>query len=199
MSKAFEKIRNTDLEQLRARWSKLATCIDMHTGGEPLRVVIDGTPPLTGTTILAKRRQMIEQFDSFRKLLMWEPRGHADMYGCLLLPPERPDSDFGVLFMHNEGYSTMCGHGIIGLVKVGLDCGLLELPEGRDEVRIDSPAGRVTARPTVVDGRVREVAFENVPSFVLAPDQRVDVPGLGEVRYDLAYGGAFYAYVTKVK
>ena len=117
MSKAFEKIRNTDLEQLRARWSKLATCIDMHTGGEPLRVVIDGTPPLTGTTILAKRRQMIEQFDSFRKLLMWEPRGHADMYGCLLLPPERPDSDFGVLFMHNEGYSTMCGHATLAIAK----------------------------------------------------------------------------------
>ena len=183
-----------------ARWSPPEgwpryRVIDAHTAGEPLRVITGDFPALEGSTILELRRDARERHDAVRRALMLEPRGHADMYGAVLTPPVTEDGDVGVLFLHNEGYSTMCGHGIIGLVKVGLDCGLLELPEGRDEVRIDSPAGRVTARPTVVDGRVREVAFENVPSFVLAPDQRVDVPGLGEVRYDLAYGGAFYAYV----
>ena len=136
--------------------------------------------------------------DHVRRALMLEPRGHADMYGAVLTPPATDDGDVGVLFLHNEGYSTMCGHGIIGLVKVGLDCGLLDVPDGRSEVRIDSPAGRITARPTLEGERVGEVAFENVPSFVLAPEQQADVPGVGKVAYDLAYGGAFYAYASVV-
>ena len=195
MSKAFEKIRNTDLEQLRARWRKLATCIDMHTGGEPLRVVIDGTPPLTGTTILAKRRQMIEQFDSFRKLLMWEPRGHADMYGCLLLPPERPDSDFGVLFMHNEGYSTMCGHATLAIAKLAVLMQWVDLEEPVTTIRIDAPCGQLTAYCEAKNSQPGQVCFDNVPSFVQALDQEVILPDGRRVPYDHAFGGAFYAYV----
>ena len=122
---------------------------------------------------------------------MFEPRGHADMYGCILTDPVTADGDLGVLFMHNEGYSTMCGHGVIALVTVLLETGMLE---PREVFRLDTPAGRVTARANFDGQRVRSVAFENVPSFAYKLDQSVNVPGIGEVRYDVAFGGAFYAY-----
>ncbi len=169
--------------------------IDAHTAGEPLRVITGGYPGLDGGTILEMRRDARDRHDAARRALMLEPRGHADMYGCVLTRPVTDDGDVGVLFLHNEGYSTMCGHGIIGLVKVGLDCGLLQLRPGQDVLRIDSPAGRVTARPTLTAGGVTDVSFENVPSFLLERGCTVEVTGLGSVTYDLAYGGAFYAYV----
>jgi trans-L-3-hydroxyproline dehydratase len=122
---------------------------------------------------------------------MFEPRGHADMYGCILTDPVTTDGDLGVLFIHNEGYSTMCGHGVIALVTVLLETGMLE---PRELVRLDTPAGRVTARPGFDGRRVRSVSFENVPSFAYKLDQSVSVPGIGEVRYDVGFGGAFYAY-----
>jgi trans-L-3-hydroxyproline dehydratase len=117
------------------------------------------------------------------------------MYGCIVIPPVSPGADMGILFMHNEGYSTMCGHGIIGIAKVALETGLLPMVEPETTIGIDTPAGLVTARARVEAGQVTRVRFENVPSFVLALDEVVDVPGLGSVRYDLAFGGAFYAYV----
>jgi trans-L-3-hydroxyproline dehydratase len=173
-------------------WMRITT-IEAHTAGEPLRIITGGLPPIPGETILAKRRYAREHLDSLRTALMWEPRGHADMYGCILTEPVTPDGDLGVLFMHNEGWSTMCGHGVIALVKVGIETGLLAAAE---VVRLDTPAGRVVAYPRFGDdGRVREVAFDNVPSYVVGLNRDVDVPGLGRVRYDLAFGGAYYAYV----
>ncbi|HRO89459.1 MAG TPA: proline racemase family protein, partial [Promineifilum sp.] len=170
------------------------TSIDAHTAGEPLRIITGGLPPIPGDTILAKRRYAREHLDHLRTALMWEPRGHADMYGCILTEPTTPDGTLGVLFLHNEGFSTMCGHGVIGLVKVGIETGLLAADP---VVRLDTPAGRVTAYPHYDPaGKVTHVSFHNVPSFVYALDQVVDVPGLGRVRYDLAFGGAFYAYVS---
>jgi trans-L-3-hydroxyproline dehydratase len=117
------------------------------------------------------------------------------MYGCIITPPVTPTADIGVLFLHNEGYSTMCGHGIIGITKVALETGLLPVTAPETTIRIDTPAGLVTATARVRGGQVQAVRFQNVPSFVLALDEAVDVPGLGSVRYDLAFGGAFYAYV----
>jgi proline racemase len=188
-------------------WIRVLT-IDAHTGGEPLRVVTEGWPELPGDTILAKREHAREHHERLRRALMWEPRGHADMYGCIPTEPVTPDGDVGVLFLHNEGYSTMCGHGIIGLVKVGLECGMFDPSDldsdesGHPLIRIDTPAGRVTARAHLAPGatpdappRVARVSFHNVPSFVLEPDLHVGVPGLGPVRCDIAFGGAFYAYV----
>lgn len=181
-----------------ARWMQITT-IDAHTAGEPFRVITGGFPPLPGETILEKRRYAREQLDHIRTALMWEPRGHADMYGAILTEPISTDAHLGVLFMHNEGYSTMCGHGIIGLVKVGLETGLISPPDetGHEEVelRIDTPAGLVTAFAHRKEGFVDEVSFLNVPSFVLALDQAVDVAGIGKIQYDLAFGGAFYAFV----
>jgi trans-L-3-hydroxyproline dehydratase len=175
-------------------WLKVRT-IDAHTGGEPLRIIIDGFPAIPGETILERRRYAKESLDHLRTALMWEPRGHADMYGCLITPPVSPDADLGVLFLHNEGYSTMCGHGIIALTKVALETGLIRMISPETIVKIDTPAGLVTACGRVSDGQVQSVYFRNVPSFVAALDETIHVPGLGQVRYDLAFGGAFYAYV----
>ncbi|GAB4451254.1 MAG: proline racemase family protein [Anaerolineae bacterium] len=175
-------------------WPKITT-IDAHTEGEPLRVIISGFPPLPGDTILERRRYAKKHYDALRTTLMWEPRGHADMYGCLVTTPVSPGSDLGVLFLHNEGFSTMCGHGIIAITKVVLETGYLPMQQPETTVRIDTPAGLVTAHARVTDGRVRSVYFHNVPSFVLALDEQIEVPGLGTITYDLAFGGAFYAYV----
>ena len=185
--------RNSDHWPLSTpHWPRITT-IDAHTAGEPLRIILDGWPEMPGDTILARRRYAREHLDHLRTALMWEPRGHADMYGCIPTTPTTPDGTLGVLFLHNEGFSTMCGHGVIGLVKVGIETGLIA---PNSVVRLDTPAGRVTAFPHYAeDGRVTHVSFHNVPSFVYALDQVVDVPGVGNVRYDLAFGGAFYAYV----
>lgn len=175
-------------------WGRVVA-VDAHTAGEPLRVVLGGFPDLGGGGILERRRLARERHDALRRALMWEPRGHADMYGCLVVPPATAEADFGVLFTHNEGYSTMCGHGIIAVVTVVLEMGLVDADEGVNRLGIDTPAGFVEARASVEGGRVREVSFVNVPSFVAAAGRRVEVPGVGEVRYDLAFGGAFYALV----
>ncbi|BBO91147.1 proline racemase [Desulfosarcina ovata subsp. ovata] len=175
-------------------WRKITT-LDAHTAGEPFRIITGGLPQLAGDTILERRRDMIANYDSIRTALMWEPRGHADMYGCIITPPVSADADFGVLFLHNEGYSSMCGHGIIAVTTVAVETGLVPMVEPLTTVRIDAPAGLITAHARVENGRVNGVFFHNVPSFVLALDRTVDVPGLGRVRYDVAYGGAFYAFV----
>lgn len=175
-------------------WTRITT-IDAHTAGEPLRIITSGLPDIPGDTILQKRQFARAHFDHLRRVLMWEPRGHADMYGCILTPPVTPDGDVGVLFLHNEGFSTMCGHGIIGLVKVGVETGYFKQTGAQTVLKIDTPAGRVTATAHTHAGKVERVSFLNVPSFVLAKDLMVDVPGIGQVRGDLAFGGAFYMYV----
>ena len=177
-----------------AAWPAITT-IDAHTEGEPLRIIVGGYPALPGATILDRRRHARLHHDALRTALMWEPRGHADMYGCLLTPPVSPEADFGVLFLHNEGYSTMCGHGIIAVAMVVVEAGLVRPTPPVTRVRIDTPAGLVTAYARHDEGRVRRVYFHNVPAFVVALDAVAEVPGLGRVRYDLAFGGAFYAYV----
>lgn len=175
-----------------AEWIRIHT-IEAHTGGEPLRIIVGGIPPLPGRTILEKRRAFRERYDFLRRALMREPRGHADMYGCVLTEPTSPNGDLGVIFMHNEGYSTMCGHGIIALTKVVLDTGIIPKAGDHPELVIDTPAGQVVARAHRRGGEVVEVSFRNVPSFVYAPDRAVEVPGIGTVRCDVAFGGAFYA------
>ena len=170
------------------------TTIDCHVAGEALRVVTAGFPEPSGSTILEKRQYCRTHLDHLRTALMWEPRGHHEMYGCLLVTPAHPQADTGVLFFHNEGYSTMCGHGIIGLTTVMLEQGLFPASIPTTTIRFDTPSGLVTARASLDAGKVRNVAFLNVPSFVLDVEQTVRVPGIGPVDYDLAFGGAFYAF-----
>ena len=175
-------------------WLRITT-VDAHTAGEPLRVITSGYPDLPGETILAKRRFARQNLDHLRRALIWEPRGHADMYGCIVTEPDTPDGTLGVIFMHNQGYSTMCGHGVIGLAKVALDTGMLQMEAKNPVIKMDTPAGRVTAYAHREEDAVIEVSFHNVPSFVYALDQQVLVPGIGDVCFDLAFGGAFYAFV----
>jgi proline racemase len=179
---------------LRRPGARLIETVDAHAAGEPLRVVVAGWPALPGATILDKRHLARQRDDALRRALMLEPRGHADMYGCLITEPATPDGDFGVLFLHNEGWSTMCGHGIVAVVTVGLECGLLA-PRDPAAIAIDTPAGRVTATAHLDGERVARVTFRNVPSFVLARELEVAVDGLGAIRCDVASGGAFYAFV----
>ena len=181
--------------QASSQWPRIV-CIDAHTAGEPLRVVVDGFPDLTKGAVLDVRRYVRDHHDHLRKMLMWEPRGHADMYGCLVMPSATADADFGVLFLHNEGYSTMCGHGIIAIVTVVLETGVMPITGSETEIRIDTPAGLVIARGHTRDGRVEKVTFTNVPSYVEGLDEYISIPGLGKVRYDLAFGGAYYAFVN---
>jgi proline racemase len=170
-------------------WTRVTT-IDMHTGGEPLRVIVDGLAPIEGRTVLEKRRYFRDHYDHLRTGLMWEPRGHADMYGAVIT--SSTDADFDVFFLHNEGYSTMCGHAIIALTKLVVETQLVE----SHEITFNVPAGRILARAAVSDGKVREASFRNVPSFLYLRDQRVDIEGIGAVEFDVAYGGAFYAFVN---
>jgi len=177
-----------------AGWQKMTT-IDSHTGGEPFRVVVEGLPPIPGNTVMERRRYAIENLDDLRKATVWEPRGHADMYGGWLGEPVESDSDIAVLFVHNEGFSTMCGHGIIALTKIVLELGILPKRGDETTIRIDTPAGQVTSTATIADGVVTGVRFLNVPSFAVSLDALVEVPAIGQVVYDLAFGGGFYAYV----
>ena len=162
--------------------------VDYHTGGEPFRIVTGGVPPLEGTTILERRRFARDHLDRFRRLLVHEPRGHADMYGCHVVPPNDEGADLGVVFFHNEGYSTACGHGTIALVTWALDDGIVPMREGETSVVVDVPSGRLETWATVEAGRVRSVRFRNVPSFVWAKE----IEAVGRV-VDVAFGGAFYA------
>jgi trans-L-3-hydroxyproline dehydratase len=175
-----------------AEWLKIAT-IEMHTGGEPLRVITSGLPRLEGRTVLEKRRFFRDHHDHLRTGLMWEPRGHADMYGAVVTPSLDADAD--VFFVHNEGYSTMCGHAIIALATLWYRTGMLDMSTGRGQVSFNVPAGRIEAVVHVDDGGLRSVSFRNVPSFLYLRDQTVDVSGIGRVAFDVAYGGAFYAFV----
>lgn len=187
---AFLWLSMTNLDNWRPpdHWTKITT-IDLHTGGEPLRVVVAGLPVLEGQTVLEKRGYFSERYDHIRTGLMREPRGHADMYGAVVTPSL--DADFDVFFLHNEGYSTMCGHAIIALTKLVIEAGLID----KESITFNVPAGKIHARATVKDSKVVESSFRNVPSFLYLSDGKVNAPTLGQVTFDIAYGGAFYAIV----
>jgi len=174
-------------------WMVLNT-VDMHTGGEPLRIILDGLPEIKGNTILEKRNYFKENLDHIRKGIIYEPRGHADMYGAIITEPVTEDGDFGVFFLHNEGYSTMCGHAIIALTKLVLETGLVSKQGTNPVLNIDGPPGRITATGYIEGGKVKKISFRNVPSFVLLDEQMIEIPGIGRINVEVAFGGAFYAF-----
>jgi proline racemase len=176
-------------------WQKISV-LDAHTGGEPLRIVLAGLPEMQGHTVLERRAFMKHNYDDLRRSLMFEPRGHADQYGAVVMPPCSPEADFSVLFLHNEGYSTMCGHAIIALTTVMLETGAMEMRYPETVLKIEVPSGIVTSMAECKNGKVTNVRFHNVPSFASMLNETVQVPGLGEITFDLGYGGAFYAYVN---
>jgi trans-L-3-hydroxyproline dehydratase len=197
-SNAYKNARMKSNFSPSKEWLTIKT-IDMHTGGEPLRIIIEGFPLPMGKSVLERRSYCKDHYDHLRKMLMFEPRGHADMYGCLLVPPNDDQADFGILFMHNEGYSTMCGHAIIAISTLAVIMQWIQVQEGDNVLKIDAPCGRITSYVAVKSGKVSGVRFHCVPSFVVGLDKTVQVKGFGKVTYDLAYGGAFYAYVDMAK
>ncbi|MBA3777880.1 MAG: proline racemase family protein [Chloroflexi bacterium] len=174
--------------------------LDLHSGGEPLRLITSGYPPIPDAPILERRRWVRENADHVRRIAMFEPRGHRDMYGAVLLPAHRDDADLAVLFMHNQGYSTMCGHGTIALGAALVEEGLFPATQPETVIRFETPAGLVTAR---IETRRTEsgsfeaglVRFTNVPSYLAARDIAVHPHGLPELRVDIAFGGAYYGIV----
>jgi proline racemase len=162
--------------------------VDYHTGGEPFRIVTGGVPALEGRTMLDKRRWAAEHLDYIRRLLVYEPRGHADMYGCFVTEPEDAGADLGVVFFHNDGYSTACGHGTIALVTWAIESGRVEPSGDEAAVVVDVPSGRLPTVARLDEGTVRSVRFRNVPAFVHA--RGLEAAGRS---VDVAFGGAFYA------
>ncbi len=174
-------------------WGRIRT-IDTHTGGEPLRIVTSGLPEIKGDTVLEKRRYFMKHYDRLRSGLLREPRGHADMYGAILTS-SRDDADLDVFFINTEGYSSMCGHAILAIAKVVLETGIIQKTGDRPELVINVPPGRIFVRASVTNGEVRHASFRNVPSFVYLQHEHVEVPGLGVIAFDVAFGGAFYVIV----
>jgi proline racemase len=161
----------------------------------PTRVITGGVGPIPGATMLERRDWFVAHQDELRTLLMYEPRGHASMSGAILQPPTRPDADWGVLYIEVSGCLPMCGHGTIGVATVLVETGMVEVTEPVTTIRLDTPAGLVVTEVRVEGGAATAVTFRNVPSYSHTLDAHVIVPDLGDVRYDLAYGGNFYAIV----
>ncbi|HET8680806.1 MAG TPA: proline racemase family protein [Micromonosporaceae bacterium] len=174
--------------------------VDSHTEGMPTRVVTGGVGVIPGDTMAQRRAYLVAHLDHLRTLLMYEPRGHSAMSGAILQPPTRPDADFGVVFIEVSGCLPMCGHGTIGVATVLVETGMVPATPPVATVRLDTPAGLVVAEVAVrEDGAATGVTIRNVPAFPVALDAVVDVPGLGPVRHDIAYGGNFYAIVELVE
>ena len=182
----FDRIGNV-------RASRYFSAVDSHTEGMPTRVITGGVGVIPGDTMAARREHFMAHLDHLRELLMNEPRGHSAMSGAILQPPARADADWGVLYIEVSGCLPMCGHGTIGVATVLVETGMVEVTEPRTTVRLDPPAGLVLADVAVKDGRAEHVTIRNVASYAHELDAVVPVPGLGDVRYDLAYGGNFYA------
>jgi proline racemase len=177
------------------RSNRVIHVVDSHTEGMPTRVVTGGVPVLPGATMAQRREHLMTHLDDLRTFLMYEPRGHSAMSGAILQPPTRPDADVGVVYIEVSGCLPMCGHGTIGVATVLVETGMVAVTEPVTTVRLDTPAGLVVASVAVTDGRATGVTIRNVPSFVAELDATVEIPGYGQVRYDLAYGGNFYAIV----
>jgi proline racemase len=175
------------------RSTRVFHAVDSHTEGMPTRVITGGVGLIPGATMAERRTHFIAHLDHLRTLLMYEPRGHSAMSGAILQPPTRPDADIGVLFIEVSGCLPMCGHGTIGVATVLVETGMVPVTEPATVIRLDTPAGLIEASVEVTGGVARSVTIRNVPSFVWALDCVTSVSGFGELRYDMAYGGNFYA------
>lgn len=176
------------------RFEAALQVVDAHTVGEFCRMVIGGFPEPEGNTMIEKKKWMEENYDHVRTALMFEPRGHHDMFGAFICEPVNKEADFGVLFMDTGGYLNMCGHCTIGAVTVAVEAGLVESHEGENEVVLEAPAGIIRTKAIVKDGKVESVTLTNVPSFVYLENQKVFVDGK-EITFTISFGGSFFALV----
>jgi proline racemase len=176
------------------KFERMIGTVEMHTGGEPFRIVTSGLPKFPGKTILQRRSWIQSNLDDVRQALIFEPRGHADMYAGYLTDPVSENADFGIIFVHNEGYSDHCGHGVIALSTAAVELGWVVRTSPETRVGIDAPCGFIEAFVQWDGERAGSVRFVNVPSFLVARDVVVQTPSFGAVTGDIAFGGAFYFY-----
>ncbi|MDR7001956.1 proline racemase family protein [Neobacillus niacini] len=178
--------------------TRMISAIDSHTAGEAARIITGGIPNIPGKTMAEKRQYLIDHHDHLRTALMHEPRGHNEMFGAFLTAPTDPNADFGIIFMDGGGYLNMCGHNTIAAVTVAIETGMVETGDGRTaQVVLDTPAGLVRANASIKDGRkVEEVSFKNVPSFLYKKDQKLYIPEIGEVTFDISFGGSFFVIIS---
>ena len=169
-------------------------CIDGHTCGNPVRIVTSGGPKLEGNTISEKRLHFMQEFDWIRKGLMFEPRGHDMMSGSILYPPSNPENDISVLFIETSGCLPMCGHGTIGMVTIAIEHGLI-IPKQKGKVRLETPAGLVLVNYTQDGEQVKSVKLTNVASYLAGENLTIESSHLGELIFDVSYGGNFYAII----
>lgn len=170
--------------------------VDSHTMGEPTRIIVGGLPKIPGKSMAEKKEYLEKNLDEIRTSVMLEPRGHSDMFGSIITTPVNDDSDFGIIFMDGGGYLNMCGHGSIGAITVAIETGMVEVREPYTVVKMDTPAGVVTAKVLVKNGKAKEVSITNVPAFLFKRDIVVDVPEFGKVTMDISFGGSFFAIVN---
>ena len=175
--------------------SKALCIVDAHTAGEPLRLIVAGVPLVKGSTMAEKQQYFVDHFDRYRKGILYEPRGHNDMFGALLLPPSHPEADLGVLFMNRVEMENMCGHGAIAVATIAVELGYVKVSEPLTVVKLDTPAGLVRADVSVAGGKAKDVTLRCVPSFLLERDLTANVPEFGELTIDVGYGGNFFALV----
>ncbi|MBS4536330.1 proline racemase [Clostridium sp. D2Q-14] len=170
--------------------------IDSHTMGEPTRIVVGGIPKVPGKTMAEKKEYLQNELDHLRTSLMLEPRGHRDMFGSILTSPTNDEADFGIVFMDGGGYLNMCGHGSIGAMTVAVESGIVEAKEPFTEITMDTPAGIVTGKVKVENGKAKEVSVVNVPAFHYKKDVEIEVPEIGTIKLDISFGGSFFAIVN---
>lgn len=177
------------------KFSRYIHAIDSHTMGEPTRVVIGGVPNIPGKTLPEKKAYLEKHMDYLRRAIMHEPRGHNDMFGSILVQPVSDEADIGIIFMDGGGYLNMCGHGTIGASTIAIESGMVPKVEPYTELTLEAPAGLIRVKAAIENGRVKEVSFRNVPAFLYKEDVKINVPEIGEITLDIAFGGSFFAIV----
>ena len=170
--------------------------VESHTMGEPLRCIVGGIPNIKGKSMMEKKEYFRDNYDYLRKALMLEPRGHKDMFGAVITSPTMAEADYGVIFMHGHGYHNMCGHGTIATSTIMIETGMVEVCEPETIIHQEAPAGLVTIKAKVKDGRAEQISFENVPAFLYKKDVVIDVPEYGNIKLDVSFGGSFFAIVN---
>lgn len=174
---------------------KSINVIDTHTMGEPTRIIVGGLPVIPGNTMPEKKKYLEENMDYIRTMVMYEPRGHKDMFGAIITQPTCSEADIGVIFMDGGGYLNMCGHGSIGVSTMLVETGMVEKVEPFTEIVLEAPAGLIKARVEVENGKVKGTSITNVPSFLYKEDIEIEVPNVGKVKLDISFGGSFFALV----
>jgi len=177
------------------KFSNSIFAVDSHTAGHPTRIVVGGLPKIPGNSVAEKRDYVRNKMDYIRKFLCNEPRGHSGMYGAILTEPANKDADFGVIFFSTVGYDDMCGHGVMGVTSALVEMGMVPLEQPSTTITLETPAGLIQARANIIDGKVKDVSLANVPAFLYKEDMSINIPGYGEVKGDVAFGGNWYFYV----